>query len=60
MDPQQAAVLAQMREVLAFMIQWEGYNEVVNMLRDIVRLQGELKGETEERLLEEAGDVFDD
>jgi hypothetical protein len=59
-DPQQAAVLAQMREVLAFMIQWEGYNELVNMLRDIVRLQGELKEETQEALLEGAGDVFED
>ncbi|MHC4695126.1 MAG: hypothetical protein ACYTFA_00105 [Planctomycetota bacterium] len=59
-DPQQAAVLAQMREVLTFMIQWEGYNEVVDMLRDIVRLQGELKEETGETLLEEAGDVFED
>ncbi len=59
-DPQQAAALAQMRQVLAFMIQWEGYNEVVNMLRDMVRLQGELKAETEKALIEGAGDVFDD
>lgn len=59
-DPQQVAVLSQMRAVLATMIQWEGYHEVVEMLRDIIRLQNELTEETKETLLREADEVFDD
>ena len=59
-DTQQAAILTQMREILANMIQWEGYQEVVSMLRDILRLQEELRTETRESLQEQGGDVFDD
>jgi hypothetical protein len=59
-DPQQVAILSQMRAVLASMIQWEGYQEVVNMLRDIIRLQHELHTETSDTLQEQAGEVFDD
>ena len=42
------------------MIQWEGYQEVVTMLRDIIRLQQELRAETQTTLEKEASDVFDD
>lgn len=59
-DAQQVAILLQMREILANMIQWEGYQEVVSMLRDILRLQQELRSETNESLQGQAGDVFDD
>jgi hypothetical protein len=59
-DPQQVALLSQMRGVLANMLQWEGYQEVVNMLRDIIRLQQELHTETTETLEDRADDVFDD
>ena len=59
-DSQQAAILSQMRKILANMIQWEGYQEVVSMLRDILRLQEELLAETRESLQEQGGDVFDD
>ena len=59
-DAQQAAILAQMREILANMIQWEGYQEVVSLLRDILRLQEELRAETRESLQEQGSDVFDD
>ena len=59
-DSQQAAILSQMREILASMIQWEGYQEVVSMLRDILRLQQELRNETQDSLKEQGGDVFDD
>jgi hypothetical protein len=59
-DPQQVALLSQMRHVLANMIQWEGYQEVVNMLHDIIRLQQELRSETQETLEEQADDVFED
>lgn len=59
-DPQQAEIVTKMRAVLATMIQWEGYQEVVNLLRDIVRLQGELNAETKKAFESEGGDVFDD
>jgi hypothetical protein len=59
-DPQQAEILSQMRAILATMIQWEGYHEVVNMLGDIIRLQNELNEETKKQLLDEARGVFDD
>jgi len=59
-DPQQVAILQQMREALANMIQWEGYQEAVNMLRDILRMQAELEAETERAIEDQAGDIFDD
>lgn len=59
-DPQQVAILSQMRTILANMIQWEGYQEAVTMLRDILRLQGELRDETERAAERNAGDLFDD
>jgi len=59
-DPQQAALLYEMRLVLDRMLQWEGYHEVVNMLRDILRLQRELNAETKDAVLRDTGDLFDD
>jgi hypothetical protein len=59
-DPQQVAILSRMRAVLESMIQWEGYQEVVGMLRDIIRLQQELRQETQRALEDQASDVFDD
>ncbi len=59
-DPQQVALLLQMREILANMIQWEGYQEAITMLRDILRLQNELRTEAKNALEEQAGDVFED
>lgn len=59
-DPQQVALLSQMRAVLANMIEWEGYQEAVTMLRDILRLQGELRDETERAAERNAGELFDD
>ena len=59
-DPQQVAILQQMRVALANMIQWEGYQEAVNMLRDILRMQSELEAETQRAIEDQAGDIFDD
>ncbi|MHC5108560.1 MAG: hypothetical protein ACYTHJ_01625 [Planctomycetota bacterium] len=59
-DKLQVAVLKKMRSVLANMLQWEGYHEVVTMLRDIIRLQRELGDESQDALLKDADDVFDD
>ena len=59
-DSQQIALLSQLRAILANMLQWEGYQEVVNMLRDIVRLQGELNAESRRTVEEHASEIFDD
>ncbi len=59
-DPQQVEILAQMRTVLANMIYREGYQEVVNMLRDIIRLQQDLSTESKKSVEEQADDVFDE
>ncbi len=59
-DPQQVALLSQMRAILANMLQWEGYQEAVNMLRDILRLQNELRTETKDAAQQQGSKVFDD
>jgi len=59
-DPQQVAILSRMREVLDNMIQWEGYQEVVGLLRDIIRLQQELHKESQDALEKQASEVFGD
>ena len=59
-DDLQDTVIKKMRSVLSNMIQWEGYYEVVTMLRDIIRLQKELGEEAGESLLEEAEGVFEE
>ncbi len=58
-DTQQVAILSQMRSVLANMIHQAGYQEVINMLREIIRLQEDLKKETQKALEEQAEGVFD-
>jgi hypothetical protein len=42
------------------MLQWEGYQEAVNMLRDILRLQNELRTETKDAAQQQGSKVFDD
>ena len=59
-DVQQVALLSQMRAILANMLQWEGYQEAVNMLRDILRLQNELRTETKDAAQQQGSKVFDD
>jgi len=59
-DPQQAKLLADMRAVLDQMLQWEGFQETVTMLREILRLQQELNTETQKEIERQAGDVFKD
>lgn len=59
-DPQQAALLSAMRETLANMLKWEGFQETVSMLRDILRLQRELNKETAQELEQQAEDIFEE
>ncbi len=59
-DEHQEAILRKMQSILDGMIQWEGYHELVNMLRDIMRLQNELHTETKDSLDKQGDDVFED
>jgi hypothetical protein len=59
-DPQQAELLSVMRTALASMLKWEGYQETITMLREILRLQRELNEETAGELERQAGDIFGD
>lgn len=59
-DAEQVALIKEMRVILDRMVQWEGFHEVVNLLRDIVRLQNQLNAETREAWEQEAGEIFED
>lgn len=60
LDPQQAELLQRMRAVLSQMLQWEGYQEVVSLLRDIIRLQRGLAEETQKGTEQQADEAFED
>ncbi len=53
-------ILRQMRQILAHMIQWEGYQEALTLLRDIVGLQKELNKETQDEVERQGADIFDE
>ncbi len=57
-DARQAELLTRMREILSNMLKWEGYQEAVTMLREILRLQDELRAETEAELERRAADLL--
>lgn len=45
-----AAILDTMYSVLSNMLKWEGYNEAVTLLRDIIRLHGDVSRQTQTQL----------
>lgn len=49
----QEALLAEMNRILANMQQWEGFQEAVGLLREVLKMQGNLNKEIEQRLEEE-------
>lgn len=49
----QTQITRSMYAILANMLKWEGYDEAVSLLRDIIRLQGDLNQDTQRRLQEE-------
>jgi len=56
LDRLQDDMIQTMRSILANMLKWEGFNEAVGLLQDLLKLQSEVKGETQkemERRLEE-------
>ena len=57
-DQAQEALLLEMRRILNSMLKWEGFQEAVTMLREILRLQGELNNETQEELERRAAEIL--
>jgi hypothetical protein len=55
---EQRRLVQSMYGILANMLKWEGYGEAVAALRDIIRLQGNLNRETQERLQREIERMF--
>lgn len=53
-------IIREMYSVLANMLKWEGYNEAVALLRDIVGLQESLNKDTQAVLEREFDKLFDD
>mgnify|MGYP001204875150 CR=1 FL=1 len=49
----QTELVRSMYAILANMLKWEGYDEAVSILRDIIRLQGDMNQDTQRRLQEE-------
>ncbi len=58
-DDAVASALADMRRVLASMLKWEGFQEAVTMLREILRLQGELNEETRDEIERRAAELLE-
>jgi hypothetical protein len=59
LDRRQAEILDQMRSILANMVKWEGYQEVVALLRDVIQLQEETRKETKSVSDSSLDDVFE-
>ncbi|MCB9850442.1 MAG: hypothetical protein H6817_07020 [Phycisphaerales bacterium] len=59
-DPVQADITEKMRQVRDNMLKWEGYQETVSMLREILRLQREVNEETREELEHSGNEFFED
>ncbi|GJM24688.1 MAG: hypothetical protein DHS20C16_11030 [Phycisphaerae bacterium] len=59
-DPQQDRILDEMRSVLDHMLKWEGFQQTVTLLREIMQLQEELNVETQAEIEAGTDDVFDD
>jgi hypothetical protein len=46
----QAELIAEMQRILTAMLKWEGFQEAVSLLREVLKLQGNLSQETEKRI----------
>jgi hypothetical protein len=57
-DQSLAQIIDELRRVLAQMIKWEGYQEAVTLLRDILELQGEVSEETRSAAERQVRDLF--
>lgn len=52
------AILLSMQKVLDRMIEMQDYNEIVEMLRDIIKMQEQLRGQTEQRQKQKIRDLL--
>ncbi len=59
-DAAQVAVLDEMRRILTNMLKWEGFQEAVTMLREVLRLQKDLHAETREEIERRAAELLGD
>ena len=57
-DPLQAEILARLQSVLAEMLKWEGLQQAMGLLRDIIRLQKELNDATDAEQNRRADEIF--
>lgn len=46
----QEAILSEMNRILASLLKWEGYQEAVTLLRDVLKMQREVNEETQQRI----------
>jgi len=58
LERRQTRIVQSMYAILANMLKWEGYNEAVTLLQDIVRLQGDLNKQTQARMEQEIERLF--
>jgi len=58
-ETQISAILARMQDILADMLKWEGYNEAVTLLQDILRLQEDISQATRRKLERELEALFE-
>lgn len=59
-DAGQAELIERMRAVLARMIQWEGFQEALTLLREIVALQRDVNEQTQDEVERQGEGIFDE
>lgn len=57
---QQALVIEQMQEILKAMVKMEGYQEAINLLREVLKAQEDISEQTRKELEKRIEDIFDD
>lgn len=57
---QQAEILRYMQTILANMLRWEGYQEAVSMLREIIGEQAEIRGRTMKAIEQQLEDILNE
>ena len=57
---QQAAIKAEMDQILQAMVEMEGYQQAINLLREIISAQKDLNEQTRRELEQRIEDIFDD
>jgi len=58
LERRQTRIVQSMYAILSNMLKWEGYNEAVMLLQDIVRLQGDVNKQTQARMEQEIERLF--